>query len=100
MNKGTILNINATNYKLKNVLDARYVMTPITSIYRFYKESLDKKYPIFEKNIREGYEEALKARQNCRKQISGGRFESPRSEERRVGKECLRLCRSRWSPYH
>ena len=25
---------------------------------------------------------------------------SPRSEERRVGKECLRLCRSRWSPYH
>ena len=29
--------------------------------------------------------------------------ESPhfvRSEERRVGKECLRLCRSRWSPYH
>ena len=25
---------------------------------------------------------------------------SIRSEERRVGKECLRLCRSRWSPYH
>ena len=25
---------------------------------------------------------------------------SSRSEERRVGKECLRLCRSRWSPYH
>ena len=23
-----------------------------------------------------------------------------RSEERRVGKECPRLCRSRWSPYH
>ena len=22
------------------------------------------------------------------------------SEERRVGKECVRLCRSRWSPYH
>ena len=26
--------------------------------------------------------------------------ETQRSEERRVGKECLRLCRSRWSPYH
>ena len=26
--------------------------------------------------------------------------EIKRSEERRVGKECLRLCRSRWSPYH
>jgi HEAT repeat protein len=25
---------------------------------------------------------------------------SDRSEERRVGKECRRLCRSRWSPYH
>ena len=23
-----------------------------------------------------------------------------RSEERRVGKECPVLCRSRWSPYH
>ena len=23
-----------------------------------------------------------------------------RSEERRVGKECVSLCRSRWSPYH
>ena len=23
-----------------------------------------------------------------------------RSEERRVGKECAILCRSRWSPYH
>ena len=23
-----------------------------------------------------------------------------RSEERRVGKECLLECRSRWSPYH
>src|SRR3546814_4793128 len=25
---------------------------------------------------------------------------SPRSEERRVGKECVSTCRSRWSPYH
>src|SRR3546814_14982233 len=24
----------------------------------------------------------------------------PRSEERRVGKECVVTCRSRWSPYH
>ena len=26
--------------------------------------------------------------------------EAPRSEERRVGKECSEPCRSRWSPYH
>src|SRR3546814_12199981 len=25
---------------------------------------------------------------------------APRSEERRVGKECVSPCRSRWSPYH
>src|SRR3546814_5004457 len=24
----------------------------------------------------------------------------PRSEERRVGQECVSTCRSRWSPYH
>src|SRR3546814_9280597 len=28
--------------------------------------------------------------------LGGGR----RSEERRVGKECVSTCRSRWSPYH
>ena len=26
--------------------------------------------------------------------------EADRSEERRVGKECVHGCRSRWSPYH
>src|SRR3546814_2028614 len=26
--------------------------------------------------------------------------EAKRSEERRVGKECVSTCRSRWSPYH
>ena len=29
-----------------------------------------------------------------------GGHRSVRSEERRVGKECTVLCRSRWSPYH
>src|SRR3546814_14980786 len=27
-------------------------------------------------------------------------FDGKRSEERRVGKECVSTCRSRWSPYH
>src|SRR3546814_3886378 len=36
---------------------------------------------------------------------AGGRAVRPgaaraRSEERRVGKECVSTCRSRWSPYH
>src|SRR3546814_12312937 len=29
-----------------------------------------------------------------------GRAFTWRSEERRVGKECVSTCRSRWSPYH
>src|SRR3546814_3037447 len=29
-----------------------------------------------------------------------GRGDGARSEERRVGKECVSTCRSRWSPYH
>src|SRR3546814_12322740 len=29
-----------------------------------------------------------------------GHAEQERSEERRVGKECVSTCRSRWSPYH
>jgi hypothetical protein len=32
--------------------------------------------------------------------IESGETVETRSEERRVGKECRRLCRSRWSPYH
>src|SRR3546814_1294739 len=30
----------------------------------------------------------------------GWKFKKNRSEERRVGKECVSTCRSRWSPYH
>ena len=51
--KSTILNINNEAYKLENVLDARYVLTPVVSIYRLYRESIEKNYPIFDKNIRE-----------------------------------------------
>src|SRR3546814_2343352 len=30
----------------------------------------------------------------------GAGADRQRSEERRVGKECVSTCRSRWSPYH
>ena len=35
-----------------------------------------------------------------RNMIAHEYFNIKRSEERRVGKECLLECRSRWSPYH
>src|SRR3546814_17154475 len=35
------------------------------------------------------------ARENCE-----GEYSEMRPEERRVGKECVSTCRSRWRPYH
>ena len=46
---------------------------------------------------------AQMAAQDCAKiafDLGLRKVKAYRSEERRVGKECLRLCRSRWSPYH
>src|SRR3546814_2933650 len=40
------------------------------------------------------------ARTASRDSVRGSCVHSPRSEERRVGKECVSTCRSRWSPYH
>src|SRR3546814_12389986 len=40
-----------------------------------------------------GYPSALSAK-------TWGFYDVARSEERRVGKECVSTCRSRWSPYH
>ncbi len=53
VNGGTILNINNEAYKLENLIDAKYVYTPISCIYNLMKESLTKGYQLFEKNIRE-----------------------------------------------
>ena len=53
VNKGTILNINSEDYKLENIIDARYVLTPVVSVYRLYRDSIEKGYPIFDMNIRE-----------------------------------------------
>src|SRR3546814_12062553 len=34
------------------------------------------------------------------KEMQAALLAEKRSEERRVGKECVSTCRSRWSPYH
>jgi short-subunit dehydrogenase len=47
-----------------------------------------------------GYDLALCARRTERIEELKQEIARDRSEERRVGKECRRLCRSRWSPYH
>src|SRR3546814_2950793 len=50
-------------------------------------------------------EDRLSTNQGCRSELwfgtkSSSSFRPRRSEERRVGKECVSTCRSRWSPYH
>ena len=41
-----------------------------------------------------------KVRIGNREDEYAGQARAEGSEERRVGKECYALCRSRWSPYH
>ena len=42
----------------------------------------------------------MKRRETALEWIRQLRLRGIRSEERRVGKECRTVCRSRWSPYH
>ena len=64
--------------------------------HKYYvTRDLSKQYRIFIQN-RIGYENLQFQFQDY---VSVSYFD-PRSEERRVGKECTVVCRSRWSPYH
>src|SRR3546814_18819479 len=51
----------------------------------------------------EGYKVLIDGPEKMLAEITGYdavSFQPNRSEERRVGKECVSTCRSRWSPYH
>src|SRR3546814_1361219 len=43
---------------------------------------------------------SLAAREPGLSHYAASKAAGERSEERRVGKECVSTCRSRWSPYH
>ncbi len=53
VNKGTILNINTQDYHLSNPLDAKYIFTPVKSLFDLKTKSDKEKYPLFNDNIRE-----------------------------------------------
>src|SRR3546814_4998538 len=59
---------------------------PLARFFRFGEQLIELPLPI-----------AGNARQ---KKTARRRSFCTRSEERRVGKECVSPCRSRWSPYH
>ena len=58
------------------------------------------KHPLYKKIVKRTYK--LKAHDENNECNIGDRVKvmETRSEERRVGKECASMCRSRWSPYH
>ena len=51
-NKGTIASLKE-QYKMKVPYEARYIVTSVVEIYRMIKAAEQKRYPLFEKNIRE-----------------------------------------------
>ena len=52
-NSGTVLNVLPKEYKLDISLPAKYVFTPVVSVFKMYQGAKDKDYPIFDMNIRE-----------------------------------------------
>ena len=53
INDGTVLNINPKDYDLPNLVEAKYILTPVSVIYRIMQKAKDKNYSLFEENIRE-----------------------------------------------
>lgn len=53
INKGTILSINNEAYKMTQALDAKYVLTPVLTIFRMVEAAQKEKFPLFDNNIRE-----------------------------------------------
>src|SRR3546814_1257688 len=63
--------------------------------------SLDFTPPVSDRNLAHLFAEFKARMETMRAEITElARRKVKRSEERRVGKECVSTCRSRWSPYH
>src|SRR3546814_15304375 len=76
-----------------------FVAKGVTPAVVEYLEMVD-----IEKNERKRLAVCQRARRLCFQigveGLAIGQSGERRSEERRVGKECVSTCRSRWSPYH
>ena len=74
---------------------AEVASTSETTVIRFCKQIGVPGYPQLRLQLA-----AQSATESLRPEVGGDIEPGERSEERRVGKECCALCRSRWSPYH
>src|SRR3546814_18417082 len=78
--------IDAALYDLRSVVTRRLKPVPVEAIARGYL-------------IGSGWRDYQKTGRVSGITLPDGLRQAQRSEERRVGKQCVRTCRSRWSPY-
>src|SRR3546814_14220995 len=76
---------------------SQYLGTPVATAFGH----ADNCAPLHRLIVRQAYlADVWISEQNGDRHAPGYSLPWPRSEERRVGKECVSTCRSRWSPYH
>src|SRR3546814_3696274 len=75
----------------------------IEELYAFIISDLEEAITMMEVQKQQGRADKVAAQSLLAKvylTMASSRMTGSRSEERRVGKECVSTCRSRWSPYH
>src|SRR3546814_4144377 len=72
---------------------------PISS-QSYLQQTLDEGHDLILEIDWQGAEQVRKLMPQARSIFILPPSQQARSEERRVGKECVSTCRSRWSPYH
>src|SRR3546814_15401311 len=85
----------------------RFVSAPITTVAQILGDMntfVESVHNLIRCVVDVTYDEVVFVTQQVLKEgqgtVAGEPFRDCRSEERRVGKECVSTCRSRWSPYH
>src|SRR3546814_19741063 len=89
------------------LLDAPEVGDPVLELESWRREIGERVHAVLDGDeaaiaeaLLNGERAAISDETNAVMRDSGLAHLLSRSEERRVGKECVRTCRSRWSPYH
>ena len=84
--------------RIKGGMNARKKHNRTLKLAKGYRGARSKQYRVAKQSVMRALTSSYAGRKERKRQFR--QLWIARSEERRVGKECLRLCRSRWSPYH